>query len=434
MKPLINDWLANDLAHNWHPFMQMKDFETYPPKRIIRSEGIRLFSEDTWYYDTISSWWCNILGHRHPALVQAMVDQLDRLDHIMFGNFTHDGAIELSKKLVEITPNGLNHVYYSDNGSTAIEVAIKMSLNYWHNLNQSKKTAMVSFSGSYHGDTIGAMSVSGVAQFNSVFKPLMTPSICLPNPSNNESAAIQALHDYLKTHADQVAAVVVEPLLMGAGGMQVTTPNFFKEVRQLTQQFNVHLISDEVATGFGRLGSMFASQMANVTPDFLCLSKALTNGQLPLAVTLLTSDIYHAFYADFDDNKTFYHGHTFTANPLGCAVANETLAVLDSIDWTSNVNHLHVKLSAEFHELCDRFRFLSNPRAIGAVAAVDVSSNTHRALFKLSQLAFDYHLTIRPIGQSIYLYLPIVTTSEECDDILDRLNQCLTYAEQMILF
>ena len=215
---------------------------------------------------------------------------------------------------------------------------------------------------------------------------------------------------------------------MGAGGMKLTTPAFFKQVRTLTQNFNVHLISDEVATGFGRTGHLFASDAAGVCPDFLCLSKALTNGQLPLAVTLTSNKIYQSFYDDFEKGKTFYHGHTFTANPLGCAVANATLDILNEFNWKQNVQELHALLLTGLSQLSESFSFVSSPRAIGSVGAIDLTLTGDRALFKLSQLGFDHHLTLRPLGSTIYLYLPIITTPDEIMDILSRLKECLTMA------
>ncbi|MEK9727907.1 MAG: adenosylmethionine--8-amino-7-oxononanoate transaminase [Candidatus Margulisiibacteriota bacterium] len=426
MKIIKNQQISDDLAVNWHPFMQMKDFETYPPKYITHAEGLKLYSEDTWYYDTISSWWCNILGHRHPAITKALNDQLNTLDHIMFGNFTHQPAIDLSKRLVNITPNALERVYYSDNGSTAIEVALKMSLHYWLNKNEPQKKGLIFFNGSYHGDTIGAMSVSGVSQYNQVFRPLMFDAKGMPDPSLNEGNALQLLEDTLRKDSDSVAAVIIEPLLMGAGGMKLTSIQFFRQVRKLTQEYNVHLISDEVATGFGRTGHLFASDAANVTPDFMCLSKALTNGQFPLAVTMTTNEIYNAFYANFEEGKTFYHGHTFTANPLGCAVANATLQELTTWDWQSHVKNLSDFLSSKVKTFEEKYRFVSNARSIGTVAAIDLDLPGDRALFLLSQEGFNHHLTIRPLGNSIYLYLPLITSKKECHEILELLDQLLT--------
>jgi adenosylmethionine-8-amino-7-oxononanoate aminotransferase len=425
-------WIQKDLKLNWHPFMQMKDFEDYPPKRIISARGLKLFAEDTWYYDTISSWWCNILGHCHPDIVAALSDQVKTLDHIMFGNFTHDGAVMLSERLTNQTPIGLDRVYYSDNGSTAIEVALKMSLNYWMNTNQPNKTGVVSFCGAYHGDTVGAMSISGVSQYNGVFKPLMFPSIGLPDPSVNEDLAVDALSDMLALKSSAIAAVVVEPILMGAGGMKLTSPDFFRRVRQLTSKFNVHLISDEVATGFGRTGHWFASNMAGVSPDFMCLSKALTNGQLPLAVTITTNHIYSAFYADFEASKTFYHGHTFTANPLGCAVANATLNYLENNAWQPHVAQINNQLTKGFLELSKRFSFASSPRTIGTVGAIDLQLPGDRPMFKLSQLAFKYNLSIRPLGNTIYLFLPLITTLNQVNDIMNRLFDCLDHCNRQV--
>lgn len=429
MKAITDDnKIKEDLNVNWHPFMQMKDFENHPPKRIIRAEGLTLFSEDSWYYDTISSWWCNILGHCHPKISSAVKLQLDTLDHIMFGNFTHDPAIELSKKLVKITPKGLDRVYYSDNGSTAIEVALKMSLHYWVNMGHKNKTNLLFFNGSYHGDTIGTMSVSGVSQYNEMFRPLMFNSIQMPDPSMDEAHALFQLEATLHQQSEDIAAVVIEPLLMGAGGMKITSPDFLKNVRHLTKKYQVHLISDEVATGFGRTGRLFASNHADITPDFMCLSKALTNGQLPLAVTMLTNEIYQAFYADFKEGKTFYHGHTFTANPIGCAVANATLDVLDEWDWTINVDAIHKTLNSELNILNDQFNCISNPRTIGTVGAVDINLPGDRAMFKLSQIGFENHLTIRPLRNTIYLYLPLITSQDELSDIFKHLSNTINKA------
>ena len=431
MTKIKSQRIADDLAVNWHPFMQMKDFETYPPKYITHAEGLKLYSDDTWYYDTISSWWCNILGHRHPVITQALKNQLDTLDHIMFGNFTHQPAIDLSKRLVDITPDGLNRVYYSDNGSTAIEVALKMSLHYWLNKNEPQKKELIFFNGSYHGDTIGAMSVSGVSQYNQVFRPLMFDAHGMPDPSLSEEKALQSLEDTLKKDGSTIAAVIIEPLLMGAGGMKLTSTQFFKQVRELTTKYNVHLISDEVANGFGRTGHLFASDAANVSPDFMCLSKALTNGQFPLAVTMTTSEVYNAFYSDFELGKTFYHGHTFTANPLGCTVANATLKVLAEWDWQPHVKSLEKQLSTGIGQLANQFDFVSNPRNIGTVAAFDIDLPGDRALFKLSQRGFDHHLTIRPLGNTIYLYLPLITSPSECSSILILLKSLLESSQSV---
>ena len=414
--------IQDDLAVNWHPFMQMKDFETRPPIRIVSAKGLRLQGEDHWYYDTISSWWCNLLGHGHPAINEALRQQLDQFGHIMFGNFTHDPAIQLSKRLVSITPSKLTRVYYSDNGSTAIEVACKMALHYWKNKGEPQKNRLVAFDGSYHGDTIGAMSLGGVHQYNGMFGSVMFDAMSLPNPSVNESRALDELHRVLQASSHHIAAVSIEPLLMGAGGMTLTSLDFYYQVRQLTHQYNVSLISDEVATGFGRTGHLFVSTAAGVSPDYLCLSKALTNGQFPLAVTMTTDEVFSAFYDDFEAGKTFYHGHTFTANPLGCCIANATIDSLMAWDWATHVASLHDALRQGMQALVDDYDGLSNLRTVGTVAAIDVDLPGHRALFHLSQRAFDHHLVLRPLGNSVYLFLPLVTTLDECRAILGHLR------------
>jgi adenosylmethionine-8-amino-7-oxononanoate transaminase len=415
--------VAIDLAHNWHPFMQMKDCETYPPRRIVKADGIRLFGETTWYYDSISSWWCNILGHGHPAIGAAFTQQWATCDHIMFGNFTHDPAIALSQKLVAITPPGLERVYYSDNGSTAVEVALKMAIQYWYNHNQPAKRRIICFDGAYHGDTIGAMSVSSQGPYTQRFESVMFTPIRIPYA--NEDDTLAALETVLTHHAHTTAAIIIEPLLMCAGGMRHTSVAFYQQVRALASAHQVLLISDEVATGFGRTGSLFASTAAAVTPDFMCLSKALTNGQFPLGVTMTTEAIYRAFYADYTQQKTFFHGHTFTANPLGCAIANATIAALEAFDWQNQVAQINTQLTHGFQQLANDIPICSHPRVIGTVAAIDVHHTDNRALFHMAQRGFDHHLTLRPLGNTVYLYLPLVTARDDCAHMLELLRQVL---------
>ena len=331
--------LEKDLAYNWHPDTQMRSLREHPPLLIERAEGLKLYDADgRWYYDTISSWWCNVHGHGHPRLREAVARQMAQLDHVLFGAIAHRPAIALSERLLHLAPEGLTRVFYSDNGSTAVEVALKMSLQYWSNLGQPEKCRFVSLDRGYHGDTVGCMSVSGVATFRTPFSPLLFPVTHAPTPycyrcpqscgdaQSCATACLHALEAILQSHAGTLAGMILEPLLLGAGGMIVYPPSYLAGAARLGRQYGVHLILDEVATGFGRTGTMFACEQARVSPDFLCLSKGLTGGLLPLAATLTTEQVYEAFLGDDGGSRTFYHGHTFTANPIGCALA---LASLD---------------------------------------------------------------------------------------------------------
>lgn len=407
-------------SHLWHPYTQMKTLEENPPIEITRAQGLKLYdTAGNFYYDTISSWWCNLLGHNHPKVTAAINQQLKNFDHIIFGGFTHKPAQDLAKTLVKITPNGLEKVFFSDNGSTAVEVALKMSFQYWQYQNQPQKQEFISLENGYHGDTIGAMSLSGVDLFNQTFSPLMFKSHKLPCPNSPdaEEKSLATLKTLLQKSENKIAALIIEPLLMGAGGMIIYSPNYLKEVRELTKKHNVHLIADEIAVGFGRTGKLFACEHAEITPDYLCLSKALTNGTLPLAVTLTTQEIFNAFYADPSEQKTFYHGHTFTANAIACAAANATLEAIETEQIMEKLPTKITKFKSQLKDLSANTD-IQNLRSIGMIAAFE----TRKGQF---QEGLAHNLILRPLGNTTYLYLPLSTTKEELDDIFDRLKKTL---------
>ena len=303
----MNTWLKKDLKYNWHPYTQMKDCRRFPPILIEKAKGIRLYdNKGKVYYDTISSWWCNVHGHNHPEIKKAINNQLKKLDHILFAGFTHKPAIELAEKLVSITPSNLTKVFYSDNGSAAVETALKMSFQYWQNIGRKKKTKFLSLDSAYHGDTVGAMSVSGVDLFNKAFSPLFFKSFKAPSPycyrcpvggdkSTCSIECINSLEAILKKKSKEIAALILEPMVMAAGGMIIYPHTYLKGAARLAKKYNIHLILDEVASGFGRTGKMFACEHAKVKPDFICLSKGITSGYLPFAATLTTSKIYNVF-------------------------------------------------------------------------------------------------------------------------------------------
>jgi len=427
------DIVQKDLRYNWHPYTQMKDCEEDPPVAIEHAEGIKLYDHDgNFYYDTISSWWCNVHGHNHPYITGAVKRQLDRLEHVLFAGFTHEGAAELAERLVKISPDGLERVFFSDNGSTAVETALKMSVQYWQNIGIEGRTKFLALDKGYHGDTIGAMSVSGVDLYNKRFKPLFFGSFKAPAPDcfscpagkMRDSCSVECLsgiEKILKERSGEIAAVIVEPLLMGAAGMIIYPAEYLKGVGELARKYDVHLIVDEVATGFGRTGKMFASEHAGIEPDFMCLSKGLTSGYMPMGATLTTGKIYDAFYADRSEYKTFYHGHTYTANPLACAAAIAGIDLFEKENALENVRRINEKLTAFLEEISS-LDIVENTRSIGAVGAFNVKLPATRRIYRRS---LKRNLILRPLGDVVYFFLPLCTTGEELEDIFCRAREML---------
>lgn len=405
----MENLIKKDLRYLWHPYTQMKDCKRLPPIVIERAKGVKLYDiNGNFYYDTISSWWCNVHGHNHPKIKKAIKNQLDKLEHVLFAGFTHRPAIELAERLVKITPKGLTKVFYSDDGSTAVECALKMSFQYWHNIGKREKTRFISFENAYHGDTIGAMGVSGVSLFNELFRPLFFKSY---------RCTWDTFEDVLKKKAKEICAVILEPLVMAAGGMVVYPKENLEKVGQLAKRYNVHLILDEVATGFGRTGRMFACEYTDVEPDFMCLSKGLTAGYLPLGVTLTTDKIYYAFYGD--RSKTFFHGHTYTANPLSCAAANASLDVFKDEKTLDNVKMVAPVLHRCLEEFMD-YPFIKNIRYIGMIGAMDITEKDLTP--RIYAEGLRHNLLLRPLGDIIYLFLPLSISADEIRDITRRMH------------
>jgi len=437
----MSGWIKRDLKYNWHPFTQMKDYEDLPPILIESAKGIKLYDgKGKFYYDTTSSWWCNVHGHCHSKIVAAVKSQIKELDHVMFAGFTHKKAVELSEKLVSIAPKGLVRVFYSDDGSTAVETALKMSFQYWKNKGIRTKEKFVCLDLGYHGDTTGAMSVSEVDVFNKMFKPLFFRSFSAPTPycfrcpMKKERVScsidcIKPLEVLLKRRAKEISALIIEPIVLAAGGMIIYPHEYLKRAAQLCKKYNVHLILDEVATGFGRTGKMFACEWAKVSPDFLCLSKGITSGTLPFAATLTTEKVFMAFHADYEKRKTFYHGHTFTANPIGCAVAMASLQIFKEEKTLNNVKKLLPLLKKGMGKF-GALPFVGDVRCIGMIGAIEIVKNKKtkemfpfedRVGYRIYIEGLSHNLILRPIGNIIYLYLPLCTKEKELKDILERM-------------
>lgn len=436
--------LHKDRQYVWHPFTQMKDYAGQDHLLIEKAEGIYLYDADgNRYYDTVSSWWVNVHGHGHPRIKQAIARQLEQTDHIMFSGFTHRPAIELAEELVKLAPPGLGKVFYSDNGSTAVEVALKMSFQYWRHVGRPDKRKFAYLEHSYHGDTLGAVSVGGVDLYHSTFRPLLFEAYRLPSPEVHHwkggrpdgkaaeaevAEAVEAVRRLFEASADEIAGLIIEPMIQAAGGMKLHLAEYVAQLRELCTQYNVHLIADEVAVGFGRTGTMFACEHAGAAPDLLCLSKGLTAGMMPLSVTLCTDTIYEAFYDDYETLKTFFHGHSFTGNPLACAVALESLRLFKVERVLDHVRSLSDELHAHLPRF-EQFRHLADIRQLGLVAAFDlVKDPTTGAKYPFSERrgyqvyleGLKEGLILRPLGDTIYYWLPHCTTSVQLHDIVDR--------------
>ena len=416
--------LRQDLRHSWHPYTQMSTLVMEPPMLIDRAEGLFLFdAEGNRYYDAISSWWCVVHGHGHPRIREAVTRQMERLDHVLFAGVTHEPAVRLASRLAAIAPEGLSRVFFSDNGSTAVEVALKMSLQCWRNLGRSVRTGFVCLDHGYHGDTTGCMSVSGVEAFLRAFRPILFPARRVPAPYCYRCPAgkaypecgvvcVDALGDALREGGETVAAVILEPLLLGAGGMIVYPPEYLSRAAALARKHGAHLILDEVATGFGRTGTMFT---------------------MPLAATLTTAEVYNSFLGGPDSGKTFYHGHTYTANPVGCAAALASLDLFEEEELVARVARLAPRLSEGVRDLAG-LPLVGDVRGIGMVAALELvrDKETKEPLPATAPLFRDIRheglrrgLFLRPLGNVVYLFLPQAVTRDSLDDILDRFSATL---------
>ena len=439
------DLLKNDLKYNWHPYTQMKDCEETPPVPIKSAKGIKLFDYDgNFYYDTISSWWCNVHGHNHPKINKAIKDQIEELDHVLFAGFTHKPAVQLSEKLVRITPEDLSRVFYSDNGSTAVEIAMKMSFQYWQNIGCEEKTQYVHLDMAYHGDTIGTMSVSGTDHFHKKFEPLFFDSLKVPTPycyrcpMNKERdgcsmECLDAAEKVLRNNSDKISAFILEPILMGAGGMIIYPSEYLKGIYDLTRKHGVHLIVDEVASGCGRTGKMFASEHAGISPDFMCISKGVTSGYLPMGVTMTTEKVYEAFYDDHEKMKTFFHGHTYTANPISCSAGIASIDLFEEENTLQNVANIEKNIY-EFLQDIKGNKYVGNVRNIGAVGVIELVSDKEKKTpfgiedrigLKIYKEGLKNNLLLRPLGNIVYFFLPLATKQADLDDIFSKTRKVL---------
>jgi adenosylmethionine-8-amino-7-oxononanoate aminotransferase len=432
----MNQTLLNrSLQSVWHPCTQMKQHETYPLIPIARGDGVWLYDADgKRYLDGVSSWWVNLFGHNNPRIKDAIKQQLDTLEHVMLAGFTHQPVVELSEKLAKLT--GLGHAFYASDGASATEIALKMSFHFWRNCGQSNKTKFISLQNSYHGETLGALGVTDVAIFKDIYAPLLMQSAQIPSPDfrlaeigeSAEAFALRcadALEQYVSEHSHELAAFIIEPLVQCAAGMAMYHPVYLKRAREICTQYSVHLIADEIAVGFGRTGTMFACEQSDVQPDFICLSKGITGGYLPLSVVLTRDEIYQAFYHD-KVTKAFLHSHSYTGNPLACSAALATLNIFETEDilqknhGTSDFIWQHIQAVNDLP-----IQYL---RRKGMIFAFDVVSSNATFSRDCYAEALRQGLLIRPIGNTVYLMPPYTINHEEIQHSLQAILSSVSKA------
>jgi adenosylmethionine---8-amino-7-oxononanoate aminotransferase len=403
------DLVSADRAFLWHPFTQQRGWEAEEPLIVERAEGTDLIdTRGRRYIDGVSSLWCNVHGHRHPRIDAALRDQLDRVAHSTMLGLGHPPAIELARRLVEIAPVGLTRVFYSDSGSAAAEIALKMAFQYWHQRGETQRTRFVALSEAYHGDTIGSVSVGGIELFHSLYRPLLFDTL------KADPGDLAQMERLLAENSGEVAAVIMEPLVQGAAGMLVHPDGYLREVRELCDCHDVLLILDEVATGFGRTGTMFACEQEGVAPDLMCLAKGITGGYLPLAATLASERIYEGFLGEFEELRTFFHGHTYTGNPLACAAALASLEVFEE-ERTLEGLQPKIELLAELLEPLAAHPVLAGVRRRGFMTGIELTDYPLelRMGHRVTLEARKRGAIIRPLGDVVVLMPPLAISRND---------------------
>ena len=426
---------ARDLRVVWHPCTQMKDHETLPMIAVRRGSGAWLEDFDgRRYLDAVSSWWVNLFGHANPRINAALAAQAGELEHVIFAGFTHEPAVRLAERLVALAPPGLTRCFFADNGSAAVEVALKMSFHYWHNRGRLQKTRFMTLQNSYHGETLGALAVGNVELYKTLYKPLLMDVLTAPSPDcynrdSGESWEAYSLRQFahmerlLAEHAAELAAVIVEPLVQCAGGMRMYHPVYLTRLREACTRYGVHLIADEIAVGFGRTGTMFACEQAAISPDFLCLSKGLTGGYLPLSTVLTGEDTYAAFYDDYTNLTAFLHSHSYTGNALACAAALATLDIFAADRTIENNRAKAAYLGQRAREL-ENHPHVSEVRQCGMITAIEFVKDkvsrepypwTERRGLRVYRHSLQNGVLLRPIGNVVYFMPPYIVGEAEMD-------------------
>ena len=418
--------MERDLKTIWHPCTQMKDHEQIPIIPIKRAEGIYLYDfEDNAYIDSISSWWVNLFGHANPYIANRISEQAKSLEHVIFAGFTHEQIVRLSERLTTLT--GLDKCFYADNGSSAVEIALKMAFHY-HKNQGKKRPYFLSLKNSYHGETLGALAVGDVELYKDTYKEIMieTLQVAVPKDRSIEAAkeALEDLERMLEQKGELISAMIVEPLVQCAGYMHMYHPYYLKGAKELCERYDIFFIVDEIAVGFGRTGTMFAYEQANIKPDFICLSKGLTGGFLPLSVVLTTDRVYGGFYCDYLEYKAFLHSHSYTGNALACAAANATLDIFEQDDVLEK-NKVKADYIAKKIEPFKDLKNVQEVRQYGMIAAIELSGYdpSERVGLRINQECLQKGVFVRPLGNVVYFMPPYIITFEEIDKMIDTVYE-----------
>ena len=433
-----------DLSYIWHPCSQMKDYEELPPIIVKKGQGIYLYDKNgKEYIDIVSSWWCNLLGHCNPTINKAIKEQLDCLEHVIFANFSHEPAIQLCEQLSESVPKGLTKFNFSDNGSSAIECSLKMAFQYQYQVGKREKKRFMCLTEGYHGETIGALSVGAMDLYAKLYQPMLMDTIQIEAPDCYrcpygktreccDTECFRKAEKAFEQYAQECCAIIVEPLLQGSAGMRIYPAMYLKKLRKLCDEYDVLLIVDEIATGFGRTGKMFACDHAEITPDIMCISKGLTGGYLPMAITITTEEIYRAFYADYKEGKAFMHSHTYSGNPLGCRAGLAVQKILREENIIEKANQRAVYLTKRLKEALLEYPYVGEIRHIGLIHAIELVKDKktkegfdseERVGYQIYKEALKNGLLLRPLGNVLYFNPPLIIEEEQIEEAIKR---CVT--------
>lgn len=436
----MKDLQERDLKYIWHPCSQMKDYEKFPPIVIKKGEGVFLEDmEGKRYLDAVSSWWVNLFGHSNKRINEALYRQVNKLEHAIFSNFSHEPAIELSEKIISIVPKGLNKVFFSDNGSSAIEVALKLSFQYHQQIGKTKKKRFVAITDAYHGETIGALSVGGVDLYSKIYKPLLLDVIKVEGPDcyrckfeenryNCNTSCFKYMKKVIEEKHEEITAIIIEPMVQCAAGMKIYSKDYLKKLRKLCDQYDINLIADEIAVGFGRTGQMFGCNHSQITPDIMCLSKGLTAGYMPMSLTIMTDKIYDAFYDDYNTMKAFLHSHSYTGNPLGCAIALECLNIFKDENVIEKNKTKSKILKNKIESRLEEIPYIGEYRQLGMIGAIELVKDRvskesfhwkDRVGYEIYKIALKKGVLLRPLGNVIYFMPPYIINEEQIDYMSD---------------
>lgn len=440
----VKEWQKKDVDYIWHPCSQMKDYEDLPPIVIDHGKGVKLYDiEGKEYIDIVSSWWCNLLGHSNEKINNRIKNQLDKIEHVIFANFTHKPAIELCDTLVKKLPKGLCKFNFSDNGSAAVECALKMSFQYHYQTGHPEKIRFMCFTDGYHGETIGALSVGSLDLYAKIYNPLLIDTIRVQAPDcyrcpygkcrdNCNVECFEQAEKAFEKFGNETSAFIVEPIVQGSAGMRIYPAQYLKKLRALCDKYNVNLIADEIAAGYGRTGKMFAVDHAGISPDIMTVSKGLTGGYMPMAITITTQKIYDAFYSEYNDGKAFMHSHTYSGNPLGCTAALAVLNTLDEDKILEKAQDMAPYLNKRLNEVFANHKNVGEIRSIGLINALELVTDKEtkeefdpkiRIGYQIYKKALEEGLLLRPLGNVLYFNPPLTITKEEIDQAIERMEK-----------